>query len=113
MEILSGRLNLASVNVDDALSGRGSVCERAHLRVMGYTHCPMQTPKMGILPAKCLMTSRLTPESVVGWPGPGLMMIWVGFFSMISSSVILSLRYTLTVAPSKMRYWYTFQVKES
>ena len=69
------------------------------------TNSPMQTPRTGILPAKCLMASRLMPESVVGWPGPGLMTSWVGFFAMSSSRVILSFLKTWTVAPSSTKYW--------
>jgi hypothetical protein len=34
---------------------------------------PMQTPSTGTLPIPHLITSRLIPLSVVGWPGPGEM----------------------------------------
>ncbi len=69
------------------------------------TYCPMQTPKIGIFPAKCRMASLLMPESVEGCPGPGLTTSWVGFFAMSSSKVILSFLKTVTLAPSRTRYW--------
>lgn len=31
-----------------------------------YTYSPIQTPRIGIFPEKCLMQSMLTPESVSG-----------------------------------------------
>lgn len=71
----------------------------------GSAYSPMQTPKTGIFPAKCRIASLLTPESVAGCPGPGLMMSCVGLFWISSSSVILSFRKTWTVAPSSTRYW--------
>ena len=69
------------------------------------THSPIHTPSTGIFPAKCLMASLLTPASLSGCPGPGEMTSCVGFASISSCKVTLSLRCTVTLAPSRVRNW--------
>jgi hypothetical protein len=76
-------------------------------------HCkPKQIPNMGSLPAKHRITSMEMPASV-GEHGPGEMQIPRGAFASISCTVMASLRWTSTSAPSCHKYWTTFQVKES
>ena len=65
---------------------------------------PRQTPRMGTCPAKRRIKSMLTPASS-GRLGPGEMTIRSGRSAAISSSVISSLRATVTSAPSSERYW--------
>ena len=73
---------------------------------------PRQTPSTGSRVPKWRMTSLEMPASR-GVQGPGETTMPEGTRAVISSSVIRSLRTTLTSAPSSQRYWYRFQVKLS
>lgn len=68
MKPLASRADFTTVRIDNALPEnrirRTSAYEWAW--EIAITYKPMQTPRIGILPAKCLMASRLMPESVVG-----------------------------------------------
>lgn len=68
---LAGLADIAAVDVQYALPVQ-TISYLKGISQVYDTYCPMQTPKIGILPAKCRIASRLTPESVFGWPGPGL-----------------------------------------
>lgn len=73
MKNLAGLADITSVDIQNTLP-MSSVRTGMHtLASRHYTHWPMQTPNMGILPAKWRIASRLMPESVCGCPGPGLM----------------------------------------
>ena len=49
---------------------------------------------------------EMHPDAIVISPGPGEMTTASGFNSRASSTLMASLRRTLTVAPSSHRYWY-------
>ena len=65
---------------------------------------PRQTPRTGVSEPKWRITSLDIP-AFSGVPGPGDTTILLGASSAISSSVVWSLRTTLTSAPSSQRYW--------
>lgn len=64
MEPFTSRADVSAIDVEDALPS--SVRSVIEIRFKSITYNPMQTPKMGILPAKCRIASRLIPLSVVG-----------------------------------------------
>lgn len=73
MQNLAGLADITSIDIQYALPVSSVRAGKPTLTSRCCTHCPMQTPNMGILPAKWRIASRLMPESVRGCPGPGLM----------------------------------------
>jgi hypothetical protein len=77
---------------------------------------PRHTPRMGSLPAKCWMAATEMPASA-GEQGPGEMtsrsMAPASSRRWISSTVISSLRTTVTSAPSSPKYCTMLKVNES
>ena len=65
-------LDSATKSAEDCLPAENQLAGILHFGAIPViakervTYWPIQTPRMGILPAKCLIHSILTPESVVG-----------------------------------------------
>jgi len=76
---------------------------------------PMQTPRIGTFPVKCLIASREIPESVCGCPGPGEITRYLILSKDSADADIASLRTTFKLRLGAIRQsdWYRFQVKES